>query len=99
MVRQTHGRILTEMRVRRKYHSQSVSHDRKLVGVVLQSEDMTWLKKKCTAVSVVLLKVGIASFVGVKMTLLTLFHGVNAIVKQGRPKVTFSDNLLSSGYS
>jgi hypothetical protein len=38
-------------------------------------------------------------FVGVKMTLLTLFHGVNAIVKQGRPKVTFSDNLLSSGYS
>jgi hypothetical protein len=36
---------------------------------------------------------------GVKMRLLALFHGVNAIMKQGRPKVTYSDNLLSSGYS
>ena len=40
-----------------------------------------------------------SGFVGVKMTLLTSFHNVNAIVKQGRPKVTCSDNLLSSGYS
>jgi hypothetical protein len=40
-----------------------------------------------------------SGFVGVKLTLLTSFHGVNAIVKQGRPKVTCSDNLLSSGYS
>ena len=31
MVRQTHGRILTGMRVRRKYHSQNVSHDQRLV--------------------------------------------------------------------
>jgi hypothetical protein len=40
-----------------------------------------------------------SGFVGIKMTLLASFHGVNEIVKQGRPKVTFSDNLLSSGYS
>jgi hypothetical protein len=40
-----------------------------------------------------------SGFVGVKLTLLTSFHSVNAIVKQGRPKVTCSDNLLSSGYS
>jgi hypothetical protein len=40
-----------------------------------------------------------SGFVGVKLTLLTSFHNVNAIVKQGRPKVTCSDNILSSGYS
>jgi hypothetical protein len=40
-----------------------------------------------------------SGFVGVKLTLLALFHGMNAIVKQVRPKVTCSDNLLSSGYS
>ena len=40
-----------------------------------------------------------SGFVGVKLTLLTSFHSVNAIVKQGRPKVTCSDNFLSSGYS
>jgi hypothetical protein len=40
-----------------------------------------------------------SGFVGVKLTLLALFHGVNAIMKHGRPKVTCSDNLLSSGYS
>ena len=38
-------------------------------------------------------------FFGVKQKLPASFHGVNAIVKQGRPKVTCSDNLLSSGYS
>jgi hypothetical protein len=38
-------------------------------------------------------------FVGINLTLLTSFHGVNEIVKQDRPKVTYSDNLLSSGYS
>jgi hypothetical protein len=37
MVKKTHGRILTEMRVRQKSHSRSVSRDQKLVGVVLQS--------------------------------------------------------------
>jgi hypothetical protein len=40
-----------------------------------------------------------SGFVGVKLTLLAPFHGMNAIVKQGRPKVTCSDDLLSSGYS
>jgi hypothetical protein len=40
---------------------------------------------------------GSAGFVGVEMTLLTSFHGMNAIMKQGRPKVIGSDNLLSSG--
>jgi hypothetical protein len=38
-------------------------------------------------------------FVGVELTLLTSFHGMNAIMKQGRPKVTGSDNILSSGYA
>ena len=40
---------------------------------------------------------GSLGFVGVDLTLLTTFHGVNAIMKQGRPKVTGSDNLLSRG--
>jgi hypothetical protein len=40
-----------------------------------------------------------AGFVGVKLTLLTSFHDMNAIVKQGRTKVTYSDDRLSSGYS
>jgi hypothetical protein len=40
-----------------------------------------------------------SGFVGIKLTLLALFHGVNAIVKQGSPKVTCSNNILSSGYS
>jgi hypothetical protein len=42
---------------------------------------------------------GSSGFIGVEMTLLTSFHGMNAIVKQGRPKVTGSDNILSSGYA
>jgi hypothetical protein len=42
---------------------------------------------------------GSAGFVGVELTLLTSFHGMNAIVKQGRPKVTGSDNILSCGYT
>jgi hypothetical protein len=42
---------------------------------------------------------GRSGFIGVKLTLLTSFHGVNEILKQGRPKVTCSDNILSSGHS
>jgi hypothetical protein len=42
---------------------------------------------------------GSSSFVGIELTLLTSFHGMNTIMKQGRPKVTNSDNLLSSGYT
>jgi hypothetical protein len=34
-------------------------------------------------------------FVGIELTLLTSFHGMNAIMKQGRPKVTGPDNILS----
>jgi hypothetical protein len=42
---------------------------------------------------------GSSGFVSIELTLLTSFHGMNAIMKQGRPKVTGSDNLLSSGYT
>ena len=42
---------------------------------------------------------GSPGFVGIELTLLTSFHGMNAIMKQGRPKVTGLDNLLSSGYT
>jgi hypothetical protein len=42
---------------------------------------------------------GCPGFIGVELTLLTSFHGMNAIMKQGRPKVTSTDNLLSSGYT
>ena len=42
---------------------------------------------------------GCSGFVGVKLKLLTSFDDVNAIVKQGRPKVTCSNNIMSSGYS
>jgi hypothetical protein len=42
---------------------------------------------------------GSSGFIGIELKLLTSFHGVNAIVKQGRSKVTGSDNLLSSGYA
>jgi hypothetical protein len=42
---------------------------------------------------------GSSGFVGVELTLLTSFHGINEIMKQGRPKVTGSDNILSSGYT
>ena len=42
---------------------------------------------------------GSTGFVGVELTLLTTSHGMNAVMKQGRPKVTSSDNLLSSGYT
>jgi hypothetical protein len=42
---------------------------------------------------------GSPGFVGIELTLLTSFHGMNAIMKQGRPKVTGSDNLLSRGYT
>jgi hypothetical protein len=40
---------------------------------------------------------GSTGFVGIELTLLTSFHGMNEIMKQGRPKVTGLDNLLSSG--
>jgi hypothetical protein len=40
---------------------------------------------------------GSVSFVGIELALLTLFHSMNAIVKQGRPKVTGPDNILSRG--
>ena len=40
---------------------------------------------------------GSTGFVGIEMTLLTSFHGMNAIMKQGRPKVIGPDNLLSCG--
>ena len=40
---------------------------------------------------------GSTGFVGIELTLLTAFHGMNAIMKQGRPKVTGPDNLLSRG--
>jgi hypothetical protein len=42
---------------------------------------------------------GSSGFVGVELTLLTSFHDMNAIMKQGRPKVTSLDNILSSGYA
>jgi hypothetical protein len=42
---------------------------------------------------------GSAGFVGIELTLLTSFHGMNAIVKQGKPKITSLDNLLSCGYT
>ena len=42
---------------------------------------------------------GSAGFVGIELTLLTSFHGMNAIMKQGRPKVIGSDDILSSGYT
>jgi hypothetical protein len=40
---------------------------------------------------------GSTSFVGIQLTLLTSFHGMNAIMKQGGPKVTGPDKLLSRG--
>ena len=40
---------------------------------------------------------GSTGFVGVELTLLTTSHGMNAVMKQGRPKVTSPDNLLSRG--
>jgi hypothetical protein len=40
---------------------------------------------------------GSSGFVGIDMTLLTSFHGMNAIMKQGRPKVTGPDNILRGG--
>jgi hypothetical protein len=40
---------------------------------------------------------GSAGFVGIELTLLTSFHGMNAIMKQGRPKATNPDNILSHG--
>ena len=40
---------------------------------------------------------GRPGFVGIELTLLTSFHGMNAIMKQGRPKVTGPDNLLRGG--
>jgi hypothetical protein len=42
---------------------------------------------------------GSSGFTGIELTLLTSFHDMNAIMKQGRPKVTGLDNLLSSGYA
>ena len=40
---------------------------------------------------------GSTSFVGIELTFLTSFYGMNAIMKQGRPKVTGSDDILSCG--
>ena len=40
---------------------------------------------------------GSTGFVGVELTLLTTSHGMNAVMKQGRPKVIGLDNLLSCG--
>jgi hypothetical protein len=42
---------------------------------------------------------GRSGFVGIELALFTSFHGMNAIMKQVRPKVTGSDNLLSHGYT
>jgi hypothetical protein len=42
---------------------------------------------------------GSSGFVGIELTLLTSFHGMNAIMKQGRPKVIGSNNPLSRGYT
>jgi hypothetical protein len=38
-------------------------------------------------------------FVDIKLTFLALLHGMNAIVKQCRPKITCSDDFLSSRHS
>ena len=40
---------------------------------------------------------GSAGFVGIELTFLTSFHSMNAILKQGRPKITGPDNLFHSG--
>jgi hypothetical protein len=40
---------------------------------------------------------GSTGFVGIELTLLTAFHSMNAIMKQGRPKITGLDNILSCG--
>jgi hypothetical protein len=40
---------------------------------------------------------GSVGFVGIEMTLLTSFHGMNAVMKQGRPKIIGPDNLLRCG--
>jgi hypothetical protein len=37
-------------------------------------------------------------FVGIKLTFIASLHGVNEIVKQCRPKVTCSDDFMSSGH-
>jgi hypothetical protein len=40
---------------------------------------------------------GSVGFFGIELAFLTSFHSMNAIVKQGRPKVTGLNDLLSSG--
>ena len=40
---------------------------------------------------------GSAGFVGVELSLLTMYHGMNAVMRQGRPKITNPDDLLSCG--
>jgi hypothetical protein len=42
---------------------------------------------------------GSPGFVGIEMTLLTSFHGMDVIMEQGRKKVIGLDNLLSRGYT
>jgi hypothetical protein len=42
---------------------------------------------------------GSSGFICIELTLLTSFYDMNAIMKQGRPKVIGSDNILSSGYA
>jgi hypothetical protein len=37
-------------------------------------------------------------FVCIKLTFITSLHGMNAIVKQCRPKVTYMDDFLNSGH-
>jgi hypothetical protein len=37
-------------------------------------------------------------FVGIKLTFIASLHGMNAIVKQCRPKITCSDDFLISGH-
>ena len=40
---------------------------------------------------------GSSGFVGVELTSLTASHGMNAVMKQGRPKITSPDDLLGCG--
>jgi hypothetical protein len=42
---------------------------------------------------------GSLGFIGIELTLITSFQGMNAIVKQGRPKSTSLDKILSSLYA
>jgi hypothetical protein len=67
-------------------------------GITSHKVDAPFTKRACSN-DRVKQSGGSSGFVGIELTLLTMFHGVNEIVKQGRPKVTGSDNLLSRGYT